>query len=111
MLNEAKKELKKDMKDKSLHYMVKIDRLMKFKQLIGASERDVALIAGISKSEVNRMSKIYRLPYKARIYAVKMKVDKHALYEIAKLDEQDSVLKLLYSGKIKTRRDVWRTIC
>ena len=35
-----------------------------------------------------------------------MNVDKHALYEIAKLDEQDDVLKLLYSGKIKTRRDV-----
>jgi hypothetical protein len=111
-LNEFKRDLKSDMHSKELHYMEKIDRLMKFKKLIGASERDLAKIVDLSKTEVNRMSKVYRLPHKAKIYAVKMNVQKWAMIEIANLgeSEQNVALKYLYAGKIKTRRDVWKSL-
>jgi hypothetical protein len=111
-LNEIKRQLKQDIHDKEIHYMVKIDRMMKYKALLGASERDMAKIVGLSKSEVNRMSKVYRLPYKAKIYAVKMKIEKWAMIEISSMVENDQniALKHLYAGRIKTRQDVFKAV-
>lgn len=111
-LNEIKRQLRLDIHNKEIHYMEKIDRLMKYKALLGASERDIAKIVELSKSEVNRMSKVYRLPYKAKIYAVKLKIEKWAMIEISSMaeNEQKIALKNLYAGRIKTRKDVFKMV-
>jgi hypothetical protein len=66
-----------------------------FQKSTGASERNIALAFGKSKTEINRMLNIARLPSKIRVKAMRNNVDKWVLVRLTKDITEKNAAKIM----------------
>lgn len=99
------------------HWIDKAYLILKLKEDTGFSERDLAKVLGISKSEIHRLLVVGRLSLKAREAFKKLKSDKWAVYELMDQTEKANsetvkkASKLMMNGAIKTRSQLRNYLC
>lgn len=83
--------------------------LEQHKKETGKSERELAHILDMSKSDVHRLLRIARLPRRIHKLAKKMELDKWTLVEFSKINDEElqkEVEGCLKHGLIRTRKQI-----
>lgn len=91
--------------DPEIHCAAKANAAMEFRSHHNFAERKIALYLNISKSEVNRLLTISKLPVEIKIAAIEYGVEKYVLLKLASQYSGDLYYGVL-TGQITTMRQV-----
>ena len=100
-----------------VHWIDQAHKIFEFKEFTGYSERELAKILQISKSEIHRLLVVGKLSESAREGYKALKVDKWAIYELidafktSNIHTLQEVSKLMLYGKIKSRSQLRNYLC
>jgi hypothetical protein len=87
-----------------VHWLGKCSIIRIFQDSTGAPERKLAVVFGISKTEINRMLAISTIPSNIRAKAKENDVDKHVLVKLTQNISDESATKIIdgiMNGKIR----------